>query len=47
MYASTMEVEKPKTSLKEALQKTINWYTKTDSRKGHVEEKVFMERLVT
>ena len=47
MYASTMEVEKTKTSLEEPLQKTINGYTKTDARKGHVEEKVPMERLVT
>ncbi len=47
MYASTMEVEKSKTNLEEALQKTINWYTKKDARKEHLGEKIFMERLVT
>lgn len=38
---------KPKISLGEGLQKTIDWCTKTHARKGYVDKKVLMERLVT
>lgn len=35
----------PKISRDEGLQKTINWYINTHAPKGHVDEKVLMERL--
>jgi len=35
----------PKISLKEGLQKTINWYINTHAPKGYVNEKVLTERL--
>jgi dTDP-D-glucose 4,6-dehydratase len=31
-------------TLEEGLKKTIDWYVKTHSPKGHVSEKILMER---
>jgi len=37
---------KPRISLEEGLQKTIEWYMKTHEPKGYVDERVLMERVI-